>query len=722
MIFSRSRRAIFPLLPPYGAHDPNDSHGRIIPLNPDGITPYLGLRARLSQVCVNRWTILLLLVLVRILIATSSIHDDMSSAKREALSACTSVESMGSSMASMPHYLSRGVNEMTASGVEKAVSALHHMLTLTVTGVEELIIFVLKIMYQTYLCLITLAVRGSVHVAVGLIEDASHALNSTVKNIGEDINNAVNTFQHDLNDFLSGLNSAASFFGGSVPTLNIDDSVHELKHLQLPSSIDNDLNKLNNSIPTFNEVETFIENIIRVPFEEIKKLMNENLGPYTFDRSVLPVPAKKQLTFCDNNDGINNFFHGVQDTVSTARTIFIAVLVILATLVCIPVAWQEIRRWRTMKERSQLVRKEAHDPMDVVYIVSRPYSAAAGIKAASRFSNSRRQILVRWAVAYATSAPALFVLCLGIAGLLSCLCQYILLRSVETAIPELTTEVSAFADKVVGSLQNASTEWANDANGVIGHMNADLNNDVFGWVNTSTNAVNDTLNTFVDKTTSILNETFGGTPLYGPITGVFNCLIGLKVESVQNGLTWVSDHAHIDFPLLPNDIFSLGAADSISGSNPHASDSFLADAGDTTSNKISEVVVQVVNKLADGIRTEAIIASAIVSIWVVIALIGIIRAFLLFWGRDKSRGEGAGLPPVDPTCPGGAPAGLGDVSLAAGPNRSAGNYPEPTYDANRPDDGKYRFAGQRPYGTAVTADGTQVGRGSTYVEYEMEKR
>src|SRR5699024_2039788 len=122
---------------------------------PHGITPYLGLRSRLSQVWINRWTILLLLILARVLIAVSGLESDMGSAKREALSACTSVESMGSSMASMPHYLSRGVNELTASSVEVAVSALKSTLMLMVTGVEEIVLFIINVMYQTYLCLIT---------------------------------------------------------------------------------------------------------------------------------------------------------------------------------------------------------------------------------------------------------------------------------------------------------------------------------------------------------------------------------------------------------------------------------------------------------------------------------------------------------------------------------------------------------------------------------------
>jgi hypothetical protein len=69
-------------------------------------------------------------------------------------------------MASMPHYMAKGVNEMTASGVEKAISGLMQMLEMSVTGVEEIILFVIHMMTSTYLCLITLAVSGSLHAAV----------------------------------------------------------------------------------------------------------------------------------------------------------------------------------------------------------------------------------------------------------------------------------------------------------------------------------------------------------------------------------------------------------------------------------------------------------------------------------------------------------------------------------------------------------------------------
>ncbi|KAF7592852.1 plasma membrane fusion protein prm1 [Aspergillus hancockii] len=728
MVFSKSGQSIFPLLPPYGAHDPNGGPGRTVSLHPDGITPYLGLRARLSQVWLNRWTILLLLVLARILIAAAGMQSDMDSAKREAQSACTSVESMGSSMASMPHYLSRGVNELTASGVESAVNGLKSMLLLTITAVEALIIFWIKVMYQTYLCLFTMVVRGSTQAALGVIEDATKFLNSTVKTVGEDISKAVSSFESGLNKFLDGINKAATLLGGdgNVPKLDISKNLDELKDLHLPGSITETVDKINSSIPTFDEVNNFVTDVLKLPFEEVKSLISGSLGNYTFDRSALPVPPKEKLTFCDESNGINSFFKKVAEIIVVARKIFLAVLIILATLVCVPVAWQEMRRWHVMKERSKIVRKDAHDPMDVVYIVSRPHTAGAGIKAASRFSNSRRQILVRWAIAYATSPAALFILCLALAGLFACLCQYLLLQAVQRTVPELSNEVGEFAEKVATSLQNTSAKWANDANGVLDTTSNDINKNVFGWVNTSTTAVNATLNAFVDKTTGVLNDTFGGTILSGPVQDVFNCLIGLKVASVQKGLTWVHDHAHVTFPRVPNDTLSSGADTSINNST-EASDSFLANPGDETADKITEVVMRALNKMKEGIRVEAIISSCILGLWVLNLLFGVIRALILFCGRDKNRGEGGGVP--DHNTP--DHNGFIDVPLTSKQNQDTATHPAPRYEValNTPpvarlsdhfhgEDEKMGYAGQR----ALKVDGAPDFRGSSYVEYGMEKR
>ncbi|KAL8788124.1 MAG: hypothetical protein Q9213_001882 [Squamulea squamosa] len=679
----------FPVVPPSlsaGEHGMHDYYAtqdivRDAPHSDPQITPYLGLRARLSQIWINRWTILLFLILVRLLIAIAGLTGDIGSAKSEALSACTGVESAASSMASMPHYMSRGVNELAASGVEKAVRGLQSMLFMTITGVEELVVFFINMLTSTYLCLITLVVSGSLHTALKIIEDAEGFLNKTLGDIGRNIHKDIDGFSNDLNKFTGALNSVPQLFGGGksgIPKLNLDGDLDKLDNIKLPASINQGLDKLNDSIPTFTEVQNFTNNALRFPFEQVKKLINESLGVYEFNRSLLPIPQKEKLNFCSTDNGITDFFDGVAATINAARRIFIGVLVVAAILVCIPMTYVEIRRWRKLKERAGIVRDHAKDPQDVVYTVSRPYTSNVGIKLASKVNSSKKQDLIRWVIAYATTTPALLLLSLAVTGLIACLCQYILLKTLQKEVPKLAAEIGDFAGKVVDSLNNASAQWALGTNKAISSTSKDINQNVFGWVNTTTGAMNDTLNVFIDETTKVLNKTFGGTILYDPVHEVFNCLIGLKVAGIQKGLTWVHDHAHIDFPLLANNTFSLGAAASLADDNKdpaHISkaESFFADPETQTTDRITAAIEKVVKHFENGIRTEALISVALLLLWCVNLVLGTGRALYLLAKRDKVRGEGA------PTFAGDIP--MGEVSQM--PRGPAPAYEPPAREDHR---------------------------------------
>jgi len=650
---------------PAGSHEmreyySNQDPPRSAPHTAPSDTPYLGLRARLSQVWINRWTILLLLILARTLLAIQGINYNTASARREALSACSDVEAMGSTMASMPHYMSQGVNSLTAAGIDKSVNGLMSMSTLSVTAVEEIVVFVIGMMTNTYLCLITFAVTGSLRSVIDVIDGAEDDINKLTSKVGGEIGDAMKDFS-DLYSKAQGLAKGLSVGPISLNLPNLPDmttQLDELKNFKLPPELDADLQKLNNSLPSFDQVKNITEGVIRLPFEEIKKLIDQNLGTYQFDQSLLPVPAKEQLSFCSDDDGIDKFFDKLVDLAELAKKIFIAVLVIAAVLAVIPMGLREIRRWRHQQERSRLVGQGASDPMDVVYLVSRPYTSTAGLKLAripcepEAIKNaSRGQNLTRWAVAYATTDAALFILALAIAGLFSCLSQYILLRSIEKEVPSLSNQVGVFADKVVTQLNNASEQWQVATNSAIKSASDDINRDMLGWVGSATDAVNDTITTFVDETNKVLDAAFGQTPLRDPIQEVLNCLILLKAQGIQKALTWVHDHAHIDFPTLPNDTFSLGALASLS--DDKGSQSFLADPDDKASDKITGAVARVVDYLESGIRQEAIISSFVLVSYVFICMCGAGAAFYrAYWGRNKSRGNGGAVLRRDSVMPG----------------------------------------------------------------------
>lgn len=605
------------------------------------VTPYLGLRARLSQIWFNRWTVLLLLVLVRVLIGLASLNDQIGDAKTKALSACTKVEDIGSAMASMPHYLSVGVNALAADGMSKAVHALVEVLMMILTGVEQLILFIINMYVGTYACLIAAFIHGGLDASVGAVEGTTKFMNDNIGKITDEISSDIKSIQDAINSAFSAASGIANSFGQNIspPKIDITGHLDDLKNIKVDDTeFVKDLVQLNTTIPTFDQVENFTKEALSVPFDLVKDKLNGSFAGYAFDKTVFPVAEKQGLSFCSDNSFLNDFFQSLYDIAAKAKVGFVVVLVVLAVAAIFLMSWLEIRRWRRQQRHAYVFSRHGYDPMDVVYIASRPFTATFGIRLASRFSSAKRQLWVRWAWAYATSLPALFVLSLAVAGLFSCACQAVLLRALQQEAPALADQVGDFAGEVVTTLANVSTNWANDANGVVVKLNTEINDDLFGLVQNATSAVNDTLNTFEAEMDKAIAAVFNGTILYNTVQGVIRCLVGIKIDTVEAGLTWVHDHAKVSLPLFPNDTFSQGASDSIHGDSELTS--FLATPASVTTDEISGAVDRVVATLREGIVREALISTVLLLVYLLVVLGGVLRAAIGMVGRDRTRGEG----------------------------------------------------------------------------------
>lgn len=617
------------------------------------VTPYLSLRARLSQIWINRWTVLLVLVLVRVVLLIAQLNDNIGGAKEKALSACTKVEDIGSAMASMPHYLSLGVNDLAATGIEKAVSAMVTTLDLMLSGVEGIILFFISFVISTYTCLLTAMIHGSLDVVASVTEDATKLFNGIIDKAAGEIESIADGLEGSINKIVEGIED--SIIGNllpDIPKVDFSEPIDELKSFDINADdFVKDVRKLNDDLPTFEEVQNLTKQAVAIPFNIVREELKKAYGDYKFDRDVFPLAQKRQLTFCSDNDTINGFFSDLYGMVNKARIAFIVVLAILAIGVMAPMAWLEIQRWRRQQKHSRIIADNQYDPMDVVYIASRPNTASWGIKISSAFSGKRR-VLVRWCIAYATSPPALFVLSLAIAGFFSCLCQIILLKAVRDQVPALTEKVGEFADGVVSTLNSVSDDWAEGANGVIGGLNDDINQNVLGYVVNATDAVNDTLTTFLDTMNEGLETVFNGTILIDPIKTVLHCVIGIKIENVQDGLTWVHDHAKVSLPLFANDTFSLGAKESVEGDSDLTS--FLASPSSVSTDEVSGAVERVTKWLHDNLIQEALISTGILLVYVIVVLIGVMRTLVGVALPDRGRAEGGtrytgeSRPPLSP--------------------------------------------------------------------------
>lgn len=589
--------------------------------NAGDITPYLGLRSRLSQVPMNRWTVLLLLVLARLLILLAGLNTDLANAKENALSACTKVEDIGSSMASMPYYLSVGVNQLSAEGITKAVQGMVEMLMMILTGVQELIFFWIEFEVGTFVCLCTALVNGVLDFAEFAINGTTALINDALDGITSGINDVVGTIADIVNKF------------DPHAMDHLTSEIAKLSDLQINSdSIVSDISDLNSKI-NYTDVQDAAQEAIATPFNMVKRLLNESYGDWEFNQSLFPVAEKTSLSFCSNNDTLENFFETLFKIAADARIIIIVVLVVLAVLAGAFMAWFEIKRYKRQLERSQIL--ASHEPMDIVYMAGRPLTAGTGIWISKKLSKDpKRQVLIRWVIAYATTYTALFVLSLAIAGAFSCFCQWIILRAIQKEAPALAAEVGDFADGVVTALDQASIQWANDSNSVILTLQDDINNDVFSYVRNATTAVNNTINTFDKYMQEGLDTIFGDVPqLEKFMSGIIACLITDKLDRAQEGLDWVTDNAQVALPLFPTDIFSVGANDSISGDSNLTS--FLSTSSSATTDEITGSVDKVMEMLRNNIIQEALVSLVLFLVYIAYVFFAVAQAAIRCCHPDR---------------------------------------------------------------------------------------
>jgi hypothetical protein len=166
----------------------------------------------------------------------------------------------------------------------------------------------------------------------------------------------------------------------------------------------------------------------------------------------------------------------------------------------IPHAMTEWWAWRKSKIHANMVQEslrqtERPDYLEIVQIVSAPFTYKIATFFANRFTCPKKKVLVRWFVAYITHRPALLVLAVCIAAYLSCLFQIILLNEVRKAVPILEMDISNLESLVTSKITNATNVWINGTNTHIGGIQDDINDNLLGWARTSSSALNNTLTT-----------------------------------------------------------------------------------------------------------------------------------------------------------------------------------------------------------------------------------
>ena len=126
---------------------------------------------------------------------------------------------------------------------------------------------------------------------------------------------------------------------------------------------------------------------------------------------------------------------------------------------------------------------------------------------------------------------------------------------------------------------------------------------------------------------------FANTPLENPVLDVVNCLILMKVEGIQSGLTFINENARVQLPRVDNSSFDLNLATNVSALQAQQ------DPGSSLADILNGVIV----KWQSAIRQQEIVAGFLFSAYVLVILMGLARVFYSLKNRERSRAEGIGV-------------------------------------------------------------------------------
>lgn len=632
------------------------------------VTPYIELRARLSQIWINQHTIFLVLIIIKLVLFNVSLTSSLESTEKYTMSSCKAAENIGSSAASTPHYLALGANSMIDMSLTSARNGLIQALMLTLTILEQLLLFVIEMLVGTYTCLLTVAIDTTANSAINATEAVIHYVDGALSTVVNGLEDGVEAIEKVFNTVASTFNSISSAFNenqNSNLISNVSLSIGSLKNLSIPTSINANLEELRNHIPNYTDVKNATGQVISIPFDMLKTEINETLlsKAVPFNTSAIAIPTAQTITFCSNGSGIEKFYAEVNQGIAVMCKIFIIILSLAAVCACIPVAYHEIKEWRWIKHCAEnvteiydlKVEKEQSEPIphltptsnqrvdnvEIIQSASHKLITRLQIFSANRFSNLTQKALAKWWVEYVLYPPALMVLALGSCGLLVCVVQFIIFSQVKASLPAFEQGMGNVAVSVLGDVQDGIGKWANSTNDQILNVQNDINDSLLGWVHTATGSINDTIGEFESQMNHALNSTFGGTPFYQGITGVVYCVIGSKIDAIQKGIEWVHNNTQVSFPMVQSNYIlpsalSNDTSESAAISSASANDSTVDSLVDSAVSLMTSALKALIEAYEKSLYLELKISLVLLSVWLFVALTGFLYCYITYRQVRKS--------------------------------------------------------------------------------------
>lgn len=621
--------------------------------------PYLNLKEKLTQLIVNPYSLVLFLFIIKLLFFLNSLINTLENARTQTELLYSSVEVYATNIVSFPHYMAKVSNVMIAKSIDTANKGLVKSLELMLTASENLIYFIIELSVGTYECLLTAAIDDTVISALNATEEVisvanetfisfAHLLNEGLEDLSDALNEIVDTAD-DTADALTHLFSESSDSSTNLTTVNskvssINLTISNMEDWEISSSINTQIEELKNEILNFTDVQTYTKKILDAPFAELKRQVRDNLND-TFSADDMYVPGMATLDFSQGTDSIDDLYSNLINIATTSTHIImgliaVAILVFIIYEYCI-----ESKDWKRVIEASQHLNfanesyikhsnKKKYN-IEVIKAIQDRKATMIGNFVAYKILFLKNPVAinnVRWMVNYCASPFLLSVLLIGLLGVVSVICQFIILSLLSKVdFGGASSEIFENTKTEVYSAFNSSIkEWTNETNLYISDYREEVNDNCFGWVDTIATTINDTVTEFDEKMNKALDSIFKGTPLYDPIEQIVGCVIESKLKKIEKAMTWLSENAQLKLPELDPEEIMYRMTD-IETSNE---DNTLND----NITKFKVKAKNLINNVLEFYKMENFkllyLSLGILGLWVLFFCIGLV---MLFFKEKKYR-------------------------------------------------------------------------------------
>ncbi|KAG6374943.1 hypothetical protein JVT61DRAFT_3696 [Boletus reticuloceps] len=191
--------------------------------------------------------------------------------------------------------------------------------------------------------------------------------------------------------------------------------------------------------------------------------------------------------------------------------------------------------------------------------------------------------------------------------------------------------VSSIKNTIQDLMYSQSAAYASTISTKIETVQSSINNGLFGWVNDTTTTLNSTLNNFYTDIQNLVSTVFNRTILEMPAQDFIKCLIGSKVDAIEEALTFLNQNLNVDLPQVNKTILVLSSADVNEITRPVAT----AAIGGTSSNS-QGLVGRLVATYVNSLKKERLMFSIFMGLWGVVVSMGLV---IVFWHWCQELGD-----------------------------------------------------------------------------------